>query len=169
MDVDDKVAKVRPLFELLNSNLMQFKVFHRDLSCDEQMLPYFGKHSAKMFMRSKPVKFGYKLWVICSSNGYPYFLTIYTGRNEKTKDAIPLGTAVINRLTEIIEIPHMHTLTFDNFFTSVQLLRSLKARGIAATGRLCTYINIKLYIMLCALGRFYMHKIIYNITKRIHA
>lgn len=92
LNSDDKVAKVRPLYDLLNKSLMQFKIFHRDLSCDEQMIPYFGKHSAKMYMRSKPVKFGYKLWVICSSNEFPYFLTIYTGRTDNSRGGVPLGT-----------------------------------------------------------------------------
>ena len=48
LNVADRAAKVRPLYDILNKNLKQFGVFKRHLSIDEQMLPYFGKHSAKI-------------------------------------------------------------------------------------------------------------------------
>ena len=39
---DDKWAKLRPLFDVVNKNLIQFGVFAEYLSIDEQMVPYFG-------------------------------------------------------------------------------------------------------------------------------
>lgn len=76
-------------------------------------------------MCSKLITFGYKLLIIrtyvCSSNGYPYFLSTNAGRKEKCKYVNTLGTAVMDDPLEIIELPHMHTLTFEKFFMSVQL------------------------------------------------
>ena len=80
LNMDDKFAKVRPLINLVNQNLKQFGFFTRNLSADEQMLPYYGRHSGKQFMKNKPVKFGYKLWVLASSDGYPYHLIPYGGK-----------------------------------------------------------------------------------------
>ena len=57
LPVGDKVAKVSPLYSILNTTLTKFGVFHpdltdlTDLSIDESMVPYFGKHSCKMFIR----------------------------------------------------------------------------------------------------------------------
>lgn len=51
---------------------MQFDVFSHHLSIDEEMVPYFGRHASKMFIKTKPVRFGYKFWCICSSNGNLY-------------------------------------------------------------------------------------------------
>lgn len=48
---DDKWAKLRPLIDLVNIKLIQFGVFTEHLSIDEQMVPYFGYHSCKMFIR----------------------------------------------------------------------------------------------------------------------
>jgi hypothetical protein len=41
--------------------------FEKHLSVDEQMIPHFGRHSCKMFILSKPIRFGFKQWMLCSS------------------------------------------------------------------------------------------------------
>ena len=53
LDETDKWAKLRPLIEAVNEKLQRFGVFSSELSIDEQMLPYFGRHSCKMFIRGK--------------------------------------------------------------------------------------------------------------------
>ena len=53
IDPSDKWAKLRPLFDVVNRKLTQFGVFASHLSIDEQMVPYFGRHSCKMFIRVK--------------------------------------------------------------------------------------------------------------------
>ncbi|XP_003370666.1 hypothetical protein Tsp_09880 [Trichinella spiralis] len=63
----------------------QFGIFHEQLYIDEGMVPYYGHHSCKMFIRGKPIRFGYKIWTMSSSNGYPYALKIYAGRDERKK------------------------------------------------------------------------------------
>ena len=62
-----KVAKILPLLELLLTGCHQFGAFHKSLSIDESIVPYRGLHSAKQYINDKPVKFGYKLWMLCSS------------------------------------------------------------------------------------------------------
>ena len=49
----------------------QYDVLHDLLSIDESMMPYYGSHSCKMFIKGKPIRFGYKLWCLCESDGYP--------------------------------------------------------------------------------------------------
>ncbi|KRX78720.1 PiggyBac transposable element-derived protein 3 [Trichinella sp. T6] len=46
----------------------QFDIFHEKLSIDEGMVPYYGHHSCKMFIRGKPIRFGYKIWTMSSAN-----------------------------------------------------------------------------------------------------
>ena len=73
------LAKILLLQDKVNNLLQQFELFEKDLSIDEQMVPYFGRHSVKMFIRGKPIRFGFKNWVLASSDGYPYKLGTYTG------------------------------------------------------------------------------------------
>ena len=54
---DRKMVKVLPLYDSLNASLIQFGIFDKNLSIDESMLPYFGRHSCKMFLRGKPIRF----------------------------------------------------------------------------------------------------------------
>ena len=63
----DKMSKISPLYNMLNCNLVQFCIFHKLLSVDESMVPYFGHHSTKMFIKVKPIRFGYKIWCLCVS------------------------------------------------------------------------------------------------------
>jgi hypothetical protein len=99
------------------------------------MVPYFGKHSAKMFMKMKPVRFGFKLWVLAATDGYPYALQIYTGKTIGNVKQ-PLGFRVVESLLQPVKDlsePGKHTVYFDNFFTSYDLmsylLKDLKPQG----------------------------------------
>jgi len=78
-----KVAKIQPLYDGLNNSLLKFGVFDNKLSIDESMVPCYGHHSAKMFIRGKPIRFGYKIWMLCSSDGYPYQAVIYCGKSDR--------------------------------------------------------------------------------------
>ena len=128
----NKMAKIKPLYDLLNQSLLMFGVLHENLSIDESMVPYFGRHSCKQFIRGKPIRFGYKCWVIASSCGLPYKITIYEGKDETCKG--PLGTRTVMECLKVCENPTSHHIYFDNFFTSYDLIADLKALGYRATG-----------------------------------
>lgn len=51
----------------LNLKFQQIGIPETNLSIDEQMVPYLGRHRSKMFIRNKPICFGFKLWCSCSS------------------------------------------------------------------------------------------------------
>ncbi|KAF2891463.1 hypothetical protein ILUMI_14710, partial [Ignelater luminosus] len=74
---NSKIAKISWLYSKLKKNLQQFSVFHKMLSVDEAMVPYYGHHSAKMFIKNKPVRFAFKIWMLCGSDRYPYNMDIY--------------------------------------------------------------------------------------------
>ena len=100
------------------------------------MVPYFGRHSAKMFIRGKPIRFGYKIWSLCGEDGYPYHLKIYTGK-EPGQQPDPLGTRVVNHMVSVIEEKSdvkSHQLFFDNFFSSYGLLKCLREKNVRAVG-----------------------------------
>ena len=51
--------------------IQQFGNAHEDLSIDESMVPYYSRQSHKQFIHTKPIGFGYKLWVLASITGVP--------------------------------------------------------------------------------------------------
>ena len=104
------------------------------LSIDEQMVPYFGRHSAKMFIRGKPIRFGYKNWILASSDGYSYKFGTYTGACKKKDSSNPLDPQVVSDLLSLVKKPASHCVYFDNFFTSYWLTRDLHEKGFKALG-----------------------------------
>ena len=99
-------------------------------------MPYFGCHSAKMFIRGKPIRFVYNIWCLCESGGYPYPMQIY---QRKQSNAInqTLGTRVINTMVSLIfrnsDVLYCQ-LYFDNFLTSDRLMIELAEKSVRATG-----------------------------------
>ena len=63
------MAKVEPLYDSLNEKIQQSDIAHEDLSIDESVLPYYDSHLCKQFIRTKPIRFGYKLWVLATVTG----------------------------------------------------------------------------------------------------
>ena len=114
------MSKIASLYEMLNRNLIQFGTFDKLLNVDESMVSYFGRHSAKMFIRGKSIRFSFKIWCLCGSDGYPYNMKIYQEKETKLQDQ-PLGSRVIKNMVDIITANSsamLHELYFDHFFTS---------------------------------------------------
>lgn len=130
----DKFYKLRRYFDLLNERFAKFGVFSHNICVDEQMIPYFGRHSCKMYMKGKPVRFGFKTWCLCSSNGYLYNFMPYAGRDDNIDHDLGLGASVVVQLLDIVREPSHHAVYFDNFFTSQRLLLELSKRKFCATG-----------------------------------
>ena len=84
-----------------------------------------------MFIRSKPIGFGYKLGCLCGADGYPYHMKNCTGRAENLIG--PLGSHVVNEKIDVIlqnSDPFKHEIFFDNFFSNYHLLADLAERKL---------------------------------------
>jgi hypothetical protein len=77
------------------------------------MVPHFGRHSCKMYIKGKPVRFGFKLWCLCSSEGYPYLLIPYAGANvNKEKSYVGMGGQVVLELLSLLKNINFNFLIF---------------------------------------------------------
>ena len=102
------------------------------------MIPYTGNDSSKQTIQTKSIRSGYKNFVLCSTDGYPYFINPYCGAKYG-------GRKVWNNLCAssvmdcIIEIDNMtYRGFFDNWFSSLPLILVLKDQDISATGTVRT-------------------------------
>ena len=95
------MSKISPMYNVLNDNLTKFGIFHEMLSIDESMVPYFGRHSGKMFIRGKPIRFGYKIWCMCCNDGYPYHMKIYQGKEPNPQKQL-FGTRIVMQMVDIM-------------------------------------------------------------------
>lgn len=134
LNANDKYAKVRPLFDLLNKRFMDHFPGETNLSIDESMIPYYGKHSLKQHIKGKPIRFGYKQWVLATPLGYACHLEPYQGAGSSYDKQFGLGYGVVMGLVEHLPKGPQYHIFFDNFFTGLKLLKALSDIGISATG-----------------------------------
>lgn len=77
----DKLYKLRPIIDDLNNNFVQHEGLEEHISIDESMIPYYMKHYAKQYIKGKPIRFGYKIWALCTNNGFIISFIVYTGKS----------------------------------------------------------------------------------------
>lgn len=128
----DKLYKVRPLVNELSATFAASYLPTEFLAIDESMIKFKGRSSLKQYMPKKPVKRGYKVWMLCASNGYNLKFDIYTGKSDNGVQR-ELGARVVKSLTEDCAGRH-HRVFFDNYFTSYPLLKELRDATIYACG-----------------------------------
>jgi len=139
LDTNDTMAKVRPFLAAVNEKCLNYFLNSEHLSIDESMLPYYGRHSSKQRIMGKPIRMGYKVWVLCSSDGYVIQFDPYQGakKNGGTRSSATswgLGESVVLDLLEELPRGVAYHVFVDNFFTSFRLLDHLAKNNIKATG-----------------------------------
>ena len=112
IDRSDRLFKIRPLLNSLNENFKKHGGLDEHLSIDESMIPYYGKHYAKQYIKGKPIRFGFKNWALCSTNGYMISFEIYTGKSNTVEKVFGLGGDVVMSLLHQSEVPPNHGHTF---------------------------------------------------------
>ena len=131
-----KFAKVMPLYDMANSKLKKYGWIHNNLSIDEQMIPYTGMHSAKQTLREKTVRFGYKSFVLTSSDGYCYHTIPYEGAKTGSYHPGVVGKDLSKRMVcdLMLEVEELHstTVTMDNWYSSPELIACLGYAGTCA-------------------------------------
>lgn len=131
-----KFWKVQPVIDAVRRRCQELPPV--EINCiDEQMIPFTGHVAAKQFMKNKPNPEGIKLFIRCSSDGVAHDFELYQGKGTGTSlehKHLGLGGSIVMRLIKNLPKLMNFKCYFDNYFTSIGLLRELKALGIWATG-----------------------------------
>ena len=138
----DKYFKIKMVFDHVNRAFMSNAPKSNYFAVDECIIPYYGRHNCKQFIRGKPIRFGFKCWAVASPIGYIYQILPYPQETEKPLSGPDLGSSgnvvynLMSRVREEFPDEDIHVAT-DNYFTSVPLFSSLKEDlDIRATGTL---------------------------------
>ena len=103
------------------------------VTIDEQLINFYGNCRFRMFIPSKPGKYGLKMWVMAdSSTYYCADAQLYAGKIGNQAD-VGQGTRVVLQLTESIS-GSGRNVTTDNFFTSYKLAKELLKRDLTLVG-----------------------------------
>ena len=106
---------------------------HCLLSIDEAMVPFKGPSSMKQYMPIKPIKRGFKIWVIADAlNGYFYDVIPYIGVTGG-RACLGLGEKVVLELIQPL-FGRNHQVFCDNYFTTISSFRTLLNHHTYARG-----------------------------------
>ncbi|XP_063224514.1 piggyBac transposable element-derived protein 4-like [Bacillus rossius redtenbacheri] len=123
----DKLYKLRPLLDHLSKKFFECYQPHQKLAVDESMVKFKGRSSLKQYMRDKPIKRGYKSWMLCDESSYNLKFDIYTGKTLGATE-VGLGAKVVQNLLSGLEGCH-HIVFMDNYFSSYDLFSNLKSKS----------------------------------------
>lgn len=129
----DRLFKIRPLLESLSEKLRQIPPEEQQ-SVDEQMIPYKGRSHMKQYIRGKPHKWGYKVFARCSRSGIMHDFSVFIGKGTCKDYGLGFSSNIVMKL--VSDLPHHknYKVFCDNWFTSLQLFKTLKDVGILAAG-----------------------------------
>jgi hypothetical protein len=130
---NDKFAPIRTLFESAMKQMPKYYKPGESVTIDETLVPFRGRCAFRQYMPLKPARYGLKFFLaVCSETRYIWGIIPYLGKEGKevTKN---LGAKVALMLTENIAGTGRNICT-DNFYTSLELCRSLKLRSLSLVG-----------------------------------
>ncbi len=96
-----------------------------NISIDESMVPFKGRSPFRQYIKSKPRKWGMKLWCLADAvTGYVQTFSVYTGVTPEAQGS--LSYRVVINLIKLSGLAGFgYRLFVDNFFTSVELFQDL--------------------------------------------
>ncbi|XP_047670605.1 piggyBac transposable element-derived protein 4-like [Tachysurus fulvidraco] len=129
----DRLCKIKPLYHKFRKMCMEHYHPHQCIAIDERIVASKARSGFRQYMKNKPVKWGYKLFVLVdSTNGYTWDFFIYEGKGAKIIKGLSYDS--IMRLTNTHVLGTGYKLFVDNFYTSPNLFRDLLEKKIWACG-----------------------------------
>ena len=118
------------MIDHLNSRFSKVLSNDNRQSIDEHIVNFKGRSGVKQYIKSKPIKWGFKFWFRCSSiSGYLYQMDIYLRRKQTSEFNLGLGEKVILQLAKDLERSFCF-VCFDNVVNCPKLIESLFQKGI---------------------------------------
>jgi len=95
---------LQPFIDSLSNNLQKIPI-HEKVRTDEQIIPFKGRHSLKVYVKNKPKKWGYKVFALCDCSGVLLNFEIYAGKEEHDSELPDVGVSgnVVLRLTKVLQ------------------------------------------------------------------
>lgn len=124
--VTDKFAPFREVFDLFINNCKQNYSIGEFGTIDETLVAFRGRCPFKMYIPSKPAKYGIKVFSLVDAKmSYTYNLEVYAGKQPPGSfDISNKPEDVVKRLCEPV-FGTNRNITLDNWFTSYNLVQTM--------------------------------------------
>lgn len=133
----DNFAAFREIFELFLANCENNYTLSEYTTIDEQLVAFRGRCPFRVYIPSKPAKYGLKIQTICDSQTwYTLNMELYTGKQRDGPYKISnSATDVVLRLSKPI-YDSGRNITADNWFSSITLANELLEKKITLVSTL---------------------------------
>ena len=113
---NDKFSPIRKIFDEIVAKFKSAYSASESLTVDEQLVTFRGRCPFKMFIPSKPGKYGLKLWILADSKTY-YCLNLqaYIGKQGVVPEKRQ-GQRVVLQLTSMLSGTGVGTFSWKTFF-----------------------------------------------------
>jgi hypothetical protein len=132
-DPEGRFAAVHWLVDSLNAQFARLVTPGEHICIDELMIKYRGKHPSVMLMPAKPIKRGFKGYVLGTAKGYLLHITLCSGASADST----VETKSIKDVVLMLVEPYCgvwRRLTMDNYYNFIPLYVLLWDRKLLATG-----------------------------------
>lgn len=134
-ETQDKLQAIRNTYDQFVKNCIDNYSPSENITVDERLATFRGKCPFRVYIKSKPGRYGIKIWV-CSDSHTAYILNsqVYTGMMNNQRE-IKQGSRVVLDMVR----PYFGSgrgVTTDNFFTSIPLAEELLKQQLTITGTL---------------------------------
>ena len=136
LDQTDRLAKLRPFIKLLENQYRTVFKPTQNISVDESLWAYHGRHHARQYNPSKRARSGFKVYKLCASDGpaagYTCAFKVYMGQDASI---IPASTKIVMDLLAFTGLLDVGYKVFtDSWYTSPSLFHELQSRKTMACG-----------------------------------
>lgn len=122
--VNNKLAPISNIWEMLLTNCRNNYKPGSYLTIDEQLVGFRGRCPFRMYIPSKPNKYGIKV-VMCCDSGTKYMIDAKPYLGKGTYPAkVPASTYFVEQVIQTVKNSNRN-LTLDNWFTTVPLVQRL--------------------------------------------
>ncbi|UYV85069.1 PLS3 [Cordylochernes scorpioides] len=132
---EDRLSPIRDIFQTIIEKFQSCYTPAEYLTVDEMLVGFRGKCPFKIYIPSKPNKYGIKIVILADSRThYMYNAMVYTGKSKTPKSKeLSLPTQIVLDISRPLWKSNRN-ITADNWFTSIELVDKLKEHGLTYLG-----------------------------------